>query len=224
MTIFSTLAALRSPSRGAALRPWAVVCLTLLLAACQRGDASADGVGAAPIKATRPADAMKDPPCSADVAEWTEEVELFNGDKVEVWRRARRCPSGFPNSKRGRVLDSQLRHEPSGAFWSGLSGRDPTAFEIIDGTPYLVLYLMLPHQCEGKPLDYPLAEILKWTDGRWVEVPHAQFAWDRALLNLHARYWGGSAKDDAKGRLSASETSNGWGAKWDRTTLKEYFG
>jgi hypothetical protein len=159
------------------------------------------------------------PGCLTDVAEWREEVKLFSGEQIVVWRRARACKGGFPE-RRGRDLDFELKYEPMGVHWKGRSARNPASFEIIDGVPYLTLFIMNPSYCKDQPPDRKLAQILKWQQGQWIEVPHEQFPFDKALLNLYTQYWGHSAKDDAKGLIPSNGKVTGGGPT---TTLEKYY-
>lgn len=134
-----------------------------------------------------------------DVAEWQEEVRLFDGRTVIVWRKARAYVGGFPNAPRGGDIDFEFKYEPMGIHWKGEWNRVPTSFEIIDGVAYLVLYVGDRESCQGKPPTQYLAQVIKWANGQWVEVPLSEFSADKALLNLSTDYWGHTAKEDAKG-------------------------
>lgn len=158
--------------------------------------------------------------CKTDVAEWREDVRLHNGQVVQVWRRAKACAGGFPNASRGRDLEFEFRYEPMGVYWRGPANRKPRAFEVFNGVPYLVLYIMDRKSCVNQPPGNYLAQFVKWQSGRWVEVPQADFPKELALLNLHSDYWGHSAKDDAKGVIAVDEKYTG-GRKSD--TVKDYF-
>jgi hypothetical protein len=140
-----------------------------------------------------------------DVAEWTEEVLLHDGRTVIVWRRVRAYAGGFPNASRGRDIDTELRFQAAGAAWkneqSNASLRDPISLEIFDGVTYLVLYVGDRSSCRGKSPKQYLAEVIKWADGKWVEIPFSTFPSDKALMNLNTGYWGHSANEDAKGLI-----------------------
>jgi hypothetical protein len=158
-----------------------------------------------------------------DVAEWKEEVLLFDGHTVTVGRKVTAYASGFPNSKRGRNITTEFTYAPMGITWkhemSASSIREPIAFEIINGVAYLVLYIGDRESCQGKlPTQY-LAEILKWADGKWIEVPILDFPADKALLNLYSDYWGHTAKDDAKGLVPWEGKTTGGN---DNDTIKTY--
>jgi hypothetical protein len=139
---------------------------------------------------------------------------------VTVWRRAVACKGGFPVSQRGRDLEFELRYEPMGVNWKGPSGLQPTSFEIIDGVAHLTLYVMTGGYCKGKPSNTPTARVMKWVDGKWVELSPSEFPFDRALLNLHTNYWGYNANNDAKGFIPADGKVTGY--KPDMT-LQRYF-
>jgi hypothetical protein len=161
-----------------------------------------------------------------DIAEWTEEVLLHDGQTVIVWRRARAYSGGFPNAARGRDIDMEFKFEPMAISWrhdmSRTSLRDPIAFEMFDGEAYLVLYVGDDPElfCSDKPPTQYLGQFLKWSSGRWVEVPQDRFPAGKALLNLSTGYWGNTSKQDAKGLLS-------WAGKrmvgHDGETVKSFF-
>lgn len=184
------------------------------------GGAGCDKVGSRSPSAVSDAAGQSEPACKTDVAEWTEGVKLFNGQEVTVWRRAVACKGGFPVSKRGRDLEFELKYEPLGAHWKGPSGLKPKSLEIIDGVPHLTLYVMTGGYCRGKPSSTPLARVMKWVDGKWVELPPSDFPFNRALLNLHTNYWGYNANNDAKGFIPADGKVTGYDAEM---TLRQFF-
>ncbi len=158
--------------------------------------------------------------CRTDVAEWREDVRLHDGQIVQVWRRATACAGGFPSASRGRDLEFELRYEPMRIHWRGAASRQPVAFEIFDGVPYLVLYMMDRKSCNGQPPDRYVAQFLKWENGSWIEVPQADFRVEKALLNLHAGYWGHTAASDAKGLIGLDAKYTGGRQK---DSIKDYF-
>lgn len=164
---------------------------------------------------------------SIDTAEWTEEVRLSDGRMVVVWRKARAYSGGFPNAQRGSNIDFELKYEPLGVYWKDVVTdthvRDPVSFDIIDGTPHLVLYGGRD-VCFGRPKTDYIAQFLKWKNGQWVDVPQAQFPVDRALMNLYGRYWGHTTKDDARGLITWQRKAERDGFYLDRPdTIKSYF-
>jgi hypothetical protein len=140
-----------------------------------------------------------------DVAEWTEEVKLHDGQMIQVWRKARAYSGGFPNSKRGRDIDFEFKYAPMNVQWkstlSGISIRHPVSFEILDGVPHLVLYIGDKSSCSDRPKTDYSAQFLRWTNGQWVEVKQADFPVDKTLMNLSLDYWGHSTADDYKGTV-----------------------
>ena len=158
--------------------------------------------------------------CKTDVAEWREEVRLHDGQVVQVWRRAKACAGGFPSASRGRDLEFEFRYDPMGVHWRGSANRKPRAFEIFDGVPYLVLYMMDRKSCDGQPPDRYQAQFLKWEKGQWIDVPQQEFPSEKALLNLHNDYWGHTSKGDAKGLIGVDAKYNGAG---EEDTVKTYF-
>ena len=140
---------------------------------------------------------------SIDVAEWTEEVKLHDQRMVTVWRKARAYSGGFPNSRRGRDIDFELKYAPMNVEWKAtLSNtfiRTPMSFEIFDGVAYLVLYMGDRASCANRPKTDYAAQFLRWSDGHWVEVAQADFPVDKALMNLSDDFWGHTTRDDYKG-------------------------
>jgi hypothetical protein len=169
-------------------------------------------------------DAVAKPACETDVAEWNEEVKLHDGQMVTVWRKATACKWGFPNAKRGRDIEFEFKYPPMNVQWKGAWNRDPVSFEIFDGVPHLALYIGDRESCRKKlPTDYTV-QFLRWVDGRWVEVPQAQFPVDRALMNLSEDYWGHTAKDDFKGLIRWDNKRLYGGYKQQHPdTIKSYF-
>ena len=165
---------------------------------------------------------------SIDVAEWTEEVKLSNGTMVTVSRKARAYSGGFPNSTRGRNIDFEFRYPPLNLRWAATISptfvRDPVAFDILDGVPYLVLYVGDREYCRGRPKTDYTTQFLRWANGQWVEVPQSQFPVDRVPMNLYARYWGHSTADDAKGLVSWVDKAERDGFNPQHPdTIKSYF-
>lgn len=169
-------------------------------------------------------DLVEKPKCIYDVVEWTEEVKLHDGKMITVWRRARACSWGFPNAKRGRDIDFQFAYEPMKVQWRGLWNRDPISFEIFDGVPHLALYIGDRPSCEAKARTDYSAQFLRWIDGKWVDVPQAEFPIDRARMNLSGHYWGHTTKDDYKGLIRwDNKELRGREDGVDADTIKAYF-
>lgn len=143
-----------------------------------------------------------------DTAEWTEEVKLSDGSVITVWRKERARSNGFPNARRGGYVDLEFRYEPLGVHWKDVATpvhvRKPVAFDFIDGVPHLVLSGSRDICVNRAKTEY-MAEILKWVDGRWVEVPQAQFPADHIYMNLLRVPWGHTVDGDARGKLSLAE-------------------
>ncbi len=137
-----------------------------------------------------------------DVAEWTEEVKLSDGRMITVWRRARAYSSGFPNSRRGRNIDFEFKHEPLGIYWKGDWGGYPVSFDVINGIPYMVTSVGNKYLCYNRPSTDYSAQFLRWQNGQWIEVRQADFPVQRALINLSMDFWGHSTADDYKGRIA----------------------
>ncbi|MCW5658555.1 MAG: hypothetical protein KIT60_12690 [Burkholderiaceae bacterium] len=162
------------------------------------------------------------------MADWTEEVRLHDGQMITVWRKAVACRGGFPNATRGRDIEFEFRYPPMKVEWKGAVSehwnRDPVSFDIIDGAPFLALYVRDREYCRNRDENDYIAQFLRWVDGRWVEVPQAQFPVDRALMNLSGNYWGHTAKDDFKGLIRwDSKPLRGGDVDRNPDTVKSYF-
>jgi hypothetical protein len=146
--------------------------------------------------------------CGSDTAEWTEEVLSHDGRMIVIERKAEAESSGFPNGDRGRDLEYELHYKPMNVHWKGLSQQ--AAFEVIDGTPYLVLWLNnLREFCKGRPpTDLPV-RVLQFKEGSWIEISQSAFPMERANYNLYNAYWGRNAREDASGLIT-------WKHKGDR--------
>jgi hypothetical protein len=163
---------------------------------------------------------------SIDTAEWTEEVKLSDGRMVIVWRRARAYSGGFPNAQRGGDIDFELRYEPLGVYWKDATTpthvRRPKSFDVVDGVPHLVLEGNWDVCVDRPKADYA-AQFLKWVNGRWVNVPQAEFPVERVLMNLYQDYWGRSTKDDARGLITWERKFGDGPYRRAPDTVKHYF-
>jgi hypothetical protein len=150
---------------------------------------------------------------SIDIVEWSEEVKLSDGTLITVWRKARAYSGGFPNSSRGRNIDFDFRYPALGLQWTAALSetfdRDPISFDIIDGVPYLTLFVGDREGCRGRLGSDYTAQFMRWANGRWTEVPQGLFPIDRALINLSGDYWGRTASADFKGLV-----------RWDTKRLR----
>lgn len=138
-----------------------------------------------------------------DRAEWTEEVMLSDGSMVHVAREAWRIRWGNLGTQRGSLRGAALEYPPARARWkmtfSSSDVRLPISFDLIDGAPLLVLEVRNDAYCRTVAPEEPRVQVLRWQDGRWIEVPHAQAPWDRLRLNLVTSPWTSSRKDDLHG-------------------------
>ena len=135
-----------------------------------------------------------------DTAEWTEEVRLSNGSIVQVWRKESRNSHGFPNANRGGLVDSAIAYLPQNARWqythAVTSVHKPISFDIFEGTPYLVIYIADAAFCRSRPPDEYRAQVLRWANGRWHDVPQSEAPLEQMLMNLAPDPWGRTTKDD----------------------------
>lgn len=121
-----------------------------------------------------------------------------DGQLITIWRRARRYSGGFPNSNRGPNIEFELKYEPLGIYWKGDWSRHPMSFDIIDGVPYLVLFISDKDLCINRPKTDYSAQFLRWHHGRWFDVSQIDFPVYRALINLSVSFWGRTTADDYK--------------------------
>jgi hypothetical protein len=136
-----------------------------------------------------------------DVAEWTEEVMLNDGRMITVWRKATAKSGGFPEP-RGADLSFELKYEPMGVHWVGPPTRSLLSFDIVDGVAWIAADVRDRETCfKRKPTDFA-ASFYKWSEGKWVEVPVAEYPIQVARKNLWGRYWGREPEQDSKGHIS----------------------
>jgi hypothetical protein len=162
-----------------------------------------------------------------DTAEWTEEVKLSDGRMVVVWRKDRAARSGFPNARRGRLIDFELKYPPMNMQWydktSPTHVRHPMSFDIIDGVPHFVLYIADREGCRSRPGSDYSAQFLKWIDGRWLDVPQVEFPVDRMPMNLFQEQWGHTTKEDADGLITWGQKFGTGTYRHEPVTVKQYF-
>ncbi len=145
-----------------------------------------------------------------DKAEWTEEVMLSDGSMVHVAREASRIRYAQPVGHRGSLLGAAFEYPPAHARWQmTFSSRDvrlPISFDVIDGAPLLVLEVRNAAYCRTVAPEDLRVQVLRWQEGRWVEVPHAEAPWERLRLNLEPDPWGLKRENDLHGLVR-------WGQK-----------
>lgn len=141
--------------------------------------------------------------CGPDVARWKEEVLLHDGRMIVVERMAKAAKGGI-TAPRGRDLEFEISYKPLGIYWHDTSGNQQTALEIFDGIPYLVIvYPGDPRIfCKDKPPGTLPIQVLKMQGKEWIAVNTDSFPVDIANFNLHQRYWGNKASEDAKGLIT----------------------
>jgi hypothetical protein len=135
-----------------------------------------------------------------DTANWIEQVELHDGQMIDVSRTARRQDSGFPSYRRGPVIDYELSYGQ--ARWHGPWNRIPASFELFDGVPHLMVFIGDPVTCTKKQPEEYAALFFKFVNGSWVEVSQKELPTSRAFVNLVEDFWGHTSNEDPKGRLS----------------------
>lgn len=137
-----------------------------------------------------------------DTAKWTEEVKQGNGTALRLKRESRIHSSGFPVSRRGAELDYKVKYEPMQLTWEGPQMHPPIAFEIVDGTPILVLLDADGRGCQQRSADSYTVTVLSWTAGMWKEVPQDKAPLDKVHKNLLGWPWGGDSAGDAHGLIT----------------------
>lgn len=136
-----------------------------------------------------------------DVAEWTEELLLHDGKSITVWRRAVAKSGGFPEP-RGANLEFELKYEPMGVHWKGGAFRPLVSFDLVDGVPHLVVYVLDRETCQRMRKTDIRAEYYKWQHNQWVQVPLEEFPVQVVRHNLWESYWGREPENDAKGHIT----------------------
>lgn len=145
-----------------------------------------------------------------DKVKWVEQAKLHDGSMIDVSRTASRHSSGFPDSRRGQVIDYSVGF--GSANWEGEWNRIPGSLEVFDGVPHLMVFIGDSYTCKQKsPEDYA-ALFFKYVAGKWEDVAQVNFPTSVALVNLIEDLWGQTAKDDPSGYLS-----------WDEKPLRSNF-
>lgn len=135
-----------------------------------------------------------------DVAEWTEELLLHDGKSITVWRRAVAKSGGFPEP-RGANLEFELKYEPMGVHWKGSPEHHLLAFDVIEGTAWL-LTSANRETCQKREKTDFRVDFYKWQSGKWEQVPIQDFPIHVARYNLWSSYWGREAESDARGLIT----------------------
>lgn len=147
--------------------------------------------------------------CSnVDTARWTEEVKSFDGRVFVLEGYAERDRTGYPLEHRGPVRFIEYYHKDSGAYWKQTFGYHPAVFDVLDGSPIVLVTVETDGQCyqHGFP---PLGLIgFRWVDGAWEQFVPDGLPVDKMTFNVLRRIFDRKdAAKDAQGFLSLSEKS-----------------
>lgn len=112
----------------------------------------------------------------ADVVRWTEEVKLHDGSAITLEARAKRGRESIVLFQhRGPITSIEYFHPPTKAYWkSPGAGFMPTAFDLVDGVPYVVIPVVSEIVCIW--FDFPEKDLLvyRWQDTGWRRVSFAE--------------------------------------------------
>lgn len=138
--------------------------------------------------------------CSqVDTAEWSEEVQLYDGRVVVVDGRATRGSSGFPTEHRGGLISWELCYRPSKAYWKSPAAYKPEVFEIVNGKLYVIVPLRDCIRCTLHDFPSFSALVYRWEGVGWKRVSLAEVP-GAVEPNLLSDIWGGrSSARDARG-------------------------
>ena len=137
--------------------------------------------------------------CGVDEMRWKEQVRLHNDQYIYIDRYASRLKSGFPNSRRGPILDQELRYAPLDIIWE-VQDEVPISFEIFDGVAYIAA---VPFQarhkfCIGKPRGAYVARFYRWQQGKLQSIAQDAQPVSRMRMNISGvSQWGLTSKGDS---------------------------
>jgi hypothetical protein len=162
-----------------------------------------------------------------DEMRWREEVLLHDDKAIIIERSAVRIKSGFPDSRRGKILSQEIRYAPQGFVWSSPATEQPLSFDIIDGYLYFVA---IPSQdpsifCLEKKRGAYVALFYRWENGKLGEIEQRVAPIDILRMNISGiSQWGYSKKYDPT-YLSMQDVnqSNGIPRDWSPPTLRTFF-
>ena len=135
-----------------------------------------------------------------DEMRWKEEAWLHDNRIVLIDRYAAAAKSGFPNTRRGNVLEQRISYEPEGVSWkTDPATEQPLSFDLIDGSAYLAV---IPNQnlakfCLGKNKGQYKVRFYRWRDGKLDTIEQLDAPLERMSNNISGvSQWGRDSSSD----------------------------
>jgi hypothetical protein len=146
-----------------------------------------------------------------DEMRWKEQVWLNNGQFILIDRHATARKSGFPDTRRGPVVEQTIRYSPMGFDWSTKRPPEhPISFDIIDGSAYLVTIPTTDPKkfCIGKEAGSYVAMFYKFSGGEIREVRREDVPFEKLANNITGDSQWGYVKEQDRTYLSWSDVAD----------------
>jgi hypothetical protein len=133
-----------------------------------------------------------------DRAEWTEEVQLANGDTVVVKRAASRDQKRTPVTRRGPFRTWEVNFPDGRVNWTSHGSTRPLSIEIVDGSAYIAVDIRSRELCAKYENPSGSVVFFRWDKNAWVRIPREEYP-RGGKVNLLQDPWGRTSKDDIRG-------------------------
>jgi hypothetical protein len=153
--------------------------------------------------------------CSADVAQWSEEVQLHDGKVITLQRRSTRGSRLVPGQHRALVKSWELCYPPMSVYWKSNEPFQPNHFDIANGEAFVKVPMRGCGSCKvtGAPKDGTLYFVLR--NARWQAISAEQYPDKRWKNLIQTNIWNARRKDgDISGHWSLA-------TKWQRDDITE---
>lgn len=150
-----------------------------------------------------------------DIAQWTEEVQLHDGNVITLERRSTLGSAIVLMEHRALIATWEVCYRPTKVYWKSNEPFQPSHFEISDGKAYIKVPMRGCLSCEvmDNPENSTLYFVL--TGGQWQRISAEQFPdkrWQNLIMN---RIWNARRKEgDIRGHWNITE-------KWKRDDITE---
>lgn len=146
-----------------------------------------------------------------DSARWLEQVPSWDGTVFKLEGHAE-IPTWLLLPNRGPTTFVSYYHRPTGAFWKQGYGYRPLVFDLVKGTPIVILGMDSDGKCywHGWPTTRLVA--YRWTGNGWEETSLSDLPIDKMRANLLTSiYHSRDASKDISGLITLPEKrGRGW--------------
>ena len=162
-----------------------------------------------------------------DEMRWKEEVRLHDDKAILIDRNSIRIKSGFPNSRRGPIIQQEIKYAPLDFFWSTPATEQPLSFDLIDGSAYFVTIPAINRAnfCLGKVKGTYQANFYLWQNDNLIGISQHEAPIDSLRKNISGLpKWTSSTKNDPT-YLSMEDVNDSNGVSRDDPppTLRKFF-